>query len=105
MYCEKCSALFEDGSTACPVCGGKKLRPPTADDYCFLVEKDPMWGGMLADVLTQKGVPFLDKRNMGAGFALKVGPQRERYRFYVPYSQLPAAQSVVEELFTPVADE
>lgn len=105
MYCEKCNTLFDGGCAACPACGSKETREPTQDDDCFVVEKEAIWGEMLADVLKQNGIPFIYKKALGAALATKIGSYRERYRFYVPYAQVPAAQSIVEELFTPVADE
>ena len=29
---------------------------------CFLTEKEPVWAGMLADVLAQTGIPLFSKR-------------------------------------------
>lgn len=100
MYCEKCSILFEDGEAVCPACGSKKIRNPEADDNCFLVEKEVIWGEMLADVLGQSEIPFFYKKALGAGVAAYVGPLLERYSFYVPFSELAAAQSIVDELFS-----
>jgi hypothetical protein len=92
--------LFDDGEANCPACGSRKIRQPQADDDCFLVEKEVIWGEMLADVLTQKNIPFYYRKALGAGVAAYVGPLLERYSFYVPYSQFPAAQSIVDELFS-----
>ena len=41
---------------------------------CFLTEKEPVWAGMLADVLAQKGIPFVKESSLGAGMALRAGP-------------------------------
>ncbi len=46
MYCEKCHSLIE--GKKCPACGPKKVREPLDDDLCFLVEKEMIWGEMLA---------------------------------------------------------
>lgn len=100
MYCEKCKILFVDSEAVCPACGGKKIRKPEAEDDCFLVEKEVLWGEMLADVLAQKEIPFYYKKALGAGVAAYVGPLLERYSFYIPFSQLSAAQSIVDELFS-----
>ena len=48
MFCEKCGALFE--GNVCPVCKNKKVREPEENDLYFLVEKEQIWGDMLADV-------------------------------------------------------
>ena len=98
MYCKKCSILFE--GEHCPVCGSENVRPPLPDDLCLLTEKEFMWGEMLRDVLRQNNIPVLTKNVLGAGLSLKLGPMLERLRFYVPYSYLPEAQAIVEELFS-----
>lgn len=66
---------------------------------CFLVEKEAVWAGMLADVLKQEGVPFLQQGAMGAGMAARTGFMTERYRFFVAEEDLPKAKEIVEELF------
>lgn len=100
LYCPKCSHITDDGADRCPHCRGKKLRPPKAEDECFLVEKEAIWGDMLRDVLTQNGIPCLSKGNLGAALAMSVGRYGESYRFYVPYAVYPAALDIVEALFS-----
>ena len=97
MYCEKCHRIVE--ALRCPVCG-KKLREPQPDDFCFLVEKESLWAGMLQDVLTQNEIPFITKGVLGAALALKVGELSERSQFYVPYAALDKGHALVEELFS-----
>ena len=97
MYCDKCSLIL-DGSR-CPLCGNRTLRPPQAEDLCFLTERDPVWSELLTDVLTKKGIRHLKKAKLGTGMALKTGPLWERFRFYVLYRDLRRAQETVEELF------
>ena len=98
MYCERCKLAFE-GSGRCPACGGKNTRAPLPEDPCYLTETDPMFGGLLKDVLEQNEIPVLSSSAMGAGMALRVGPMFDRVRFYVPYARLPAAEALVEALF------
>lgn len=100
MYCEKCDIITDD--KVCPVCGNKKVRDPADDDPCFLVEKEMMWGEMLADVLKQNDIPFYYKKALGAGLALKAGPMFERYVFFVPYAQLSKAKDIVEGMFSEI---
>lgn len=102
MYCDRCNALF-DGNV-CPNCGNRKVREPVDEDYCFLIEKDVVFGEMLADILKQNDVPFYQKSVLGAGLALNVGPYLERYRFYVPHSHFQYAKSLVDALFSCVKD-
>lgn len=97
MYCESCQTLFEE--RRCPECHRHTVREPRAEDPCFLAEKDTIWGEMLADVLRQNGIPYSIKRTLGAGLAMSVGAMLERYRFFVPYEDLPRAQALVDELF------
>ena len=98
MYCEKCKKLF-DGDGRCPSCGSRRTRLPLPEDLCFLTETDPIFGGMLKDVLEQNHIPALTSSAMGAGLALKVGPMFDHTRFYVPCEYLPAATELVEALF------
>lgn len=98
MYCEKCSICFE--ADYCPACGSKNIRTPQPGDMCFLTEKELLWSEMLEDVLRQNNVPFLTKKALGIGMALKVGPMRESVRFYVPYSYLQEVQIIIESLFS-----
>lgn len=97
MYCEKCHTLFE--GVRCPVCRSKKIREVRADDLCLLTERDHIWSGMLEDVLHQHQIPFITRSLMGAGLTMIVGSLSEIVRFYVPYSHLPQAQELVDELF------
>lgn len=99
MYCETCKLAFE-GTRRCPQCGSRKLRDILPEDLCYLTETDPMFGGMLKDVLEQNEIPVLSSSSMGAGMALRVGPMFDRIRFYVPYEHLSAAREIVEELFS-----
>lgn len=103
MYCERCKIVFEGNE--CPKCGNKKVKEPAGDDLCFLVEKEVIWGEMLADVLKQKDIPFYHKNVLGTGFALRAGSQFERYKFFVPYSHFSYAKSIVDDLFSTSATE
>ena len=96
MYCERCQRLYPEGR--CPSCG-RQGRGPAPDDVCFLTERGGFLGGMLADVLEQNQIPFLQKGTMGAGMAVKVGPLGERFRFYVACRDVEKAQEIVDELF------
>lgn len=105
MYCEKCGRVTKGYSPLCPVCGSRKVREPRMDDKCFLAEKEHIWGEMLADVLSKNNVPFLRQPILGAGIAMNLGHGMERYRFYVPYSRLEDAQTVLDTMFPPVSEE
>lgn len=103
MFCEKCGALFE--GNVCPVCKNKKVREPEENDLCFLVEKEQIWGDMLADVLTQNGILFLKKGRLGAGLTTRMGTFAGSLRFFVKYSDMERAQKIVEELFGELSGE
>ena len=96
-YCESCMLLSP--SDHCPNCDASSLPAPEDGQPCFLTEKETLWSGMLADVLGQKNIPFVQKPLYGAGLAMKAGPALERYRFYVPFSFYARAQEIVDELF------
>ena len=72
---------------------------PTPDDWAFLVKKRQPWNGMLADVLEQHGIPFVQKGNMGAGLAMSIGPLLEEFLFFVPQRYLQEAKTIVDALF------
>lgn len=72
---------------------------PETKGMGFLTEKDPVWAGMLADVLKQHNIPFVKESSMGAGLAIRSGSLLETIRFFVPAACLAAAKELVDELF------
>ena len=98
MYCPQCLVLF-DGKERCPVCAGRKIREPLPEDPCFLTETDPVFGGMLRDVLAQNGIPALSASTIGAGMAARAGSMFERIRFHVRCEDLERASGLVRALF------
>lgn len=106
MYCERCLTLFDGPATACPSCGGKKLREAQNGDFCYLTEKNALWGPVLADVLRQNGIRFRQRSMLGAGLTSTIGVSMEQFKFYVPYEQIEEAREVLDSLFAPPdADE
>ena len=103
QYCNRCCLPF-DGE-CCPVCGRKNAKQIGPNDLCFLTEKEQLWSGMLADVLNQQKIPFVQKNVFGAGMAMKIGLMNERIRFYVFYGHLAEAKIIVDELFSPLSEE
>lgn len=99
MYCEICNKLFESGDR-CPYCKSRKVREPKQNDPCFLTKKGVIWEEMLEDVLRDSGIPFITKRDLGAGLAIKVGPLSERIAVYVPFSRLEEAKDIVDAFFS-----
>ena len=93
MYCENCYRLVE--SDLCPHCGSP-VRAPEPRDTCFLTEQGYVQATILADILTQKRIPYMTKMRSIKG----CGPLMMGNRlFYVPWQLLSEAQQVVEELF------
>lgn len=101
-YCPSCHLLVRD--TRCPACGKKWLEAPLSDDYCFLIEKDALWAGVLEDCLRQNAIPCLTQSTKGAGLTAKSGSMFDTIRFYVPYSRFHQARDLAEQLFAESGD-
>ena len=99
QYCDRCMCLV--GSAVCPLCGNEHLRKPEDADYCLLVEEQTPWAEHFAQLLADNDIPYTSLPVFGAGIVQRTGGQ-ERYKFYVPYSQLEAARAVIQ---TAAADE
>lgn len=78
---------------------GPHTENAKTEGMCFLVERDSVWAGMLADVLRQHGIPFVKESSLGAGMAIRAGSLLETIRFYVPAAHLSAAKELVDGLF------
>ena len=96
MYCERCNRLVY--REKCPGCGGKSLRMPAFDDYCFLAEPEPLWVQALGDLLQDNGVEYLTRNVHGAGMISKTGIPR-RVRFFVRYRDYQRAKELNEAFF------
>lgn len=83
----------------------KKRQAERSNDLCFLTEKEQLWSGVLADVLNQQKIPFVQKNVFGTGMAMKTGLMNERVRFYVFYGYLAEAKKIVDELFSSFSEE
>lgn len=97
-YCPNCRILVN--GIRCGICGKRWLEEPKEEDYCFLVEKEPLWAGVLEDCLKQNEIPYITQNTMGAGFTSKAGMLLERIRFYVPYCAYTQAKDVEHRLFS-----
>lgn len=94
LYCENCRRVLE--SERCPVCGSAAVRAPEPMDLCFLTEQGYVQASILADILTQQGIPYMTKMRSIKGCATIMMGNR---LFYVACRDLEAAQNVVNELF------
>lgn len=97
-YCPNCHMLVQ--GTRCPVCDKKWLEPPKSEDYCFLVEKELVWAGVLEDCLRQNEIPYLTQNVLGAGLTAKMGSMMESVKFFVRYGYYEKAKLLDEELFS-----
>lgn len=97
VYCENCNMIF--GGKSCPNCGAKDGRAPMPTDLVFLIEKGSLWSGMIADVLTQKQIPYFVKQDIPIAIAIKLGSAFVHDRFYVPYSDYHKAKELMIGLF------
>jgi len=96
-YCPACHVLVRN--IRCPICGRRWLEPPLPEDYCYLVEKDSVWAGVLEDCLRQNAIPYLTQNTLGAGLTAKMGTMFEKTKFYVRYAFYRKAQELEAELF------
>ena len=69
------------------------------EGYEFLIEKEEIWARVLAEVLSDNGVPFVSRGLHGVGFVLKTGMQ-ERIQIFVPAEFLEKARELCVELFS-----
>lgn len=102
-YCPGCHLLVRD--TRCPRCGKKWLEAPLSDDYCFLIEKDALWSGVLEDCLKQNSIPCLTQSTKGAGLTAKSGAMFDTFRFFVPYSRFYQARDLADQLFSETGEQ
>lgn len=102
-YCEKCNVAAE--AARCPICGSRLLREARPDDLCFLIRKEQMLSGLVKQVLADNQVPYIIRNDLGAGMAMILGSYLEKDSFFVPYSHLPQARELMEELENAVPEE
>ena len=93
-YCSKCKRIID--TEKCLACGSWQTRIPQEDDLCLLTERDYVQSTMLADILNQKGIPFMTQSRAIKGCGLTMGPRA----FYVSYDRLAEAQAAEDGLFT-----
>lgn len=96
-YCGKCYHVFKQEQ--CPYCQNRKTRKVTAEDLCFLIEKQLIWTEIIKQVLEENEIPYQYQGDKGAGLAIKMGPYLENYQFYVPYEYLEKAKALMNNLF------
>lgn len=97
MYCMSCNRIVT--GEKCPSCGGRRLRLPRADDFCFLTDLELLWSQAMADLLTDNGIKFVTRNVFGAA-QVKMTGVPERVRFFVPYSQYYQAKELEEAFFS-----
>ena len=105
LYCEKCRRLQDGGAARCSECKQKKLREPQPDDVVYLIAKEHLWAGMLADLLKNNGIPFLKEGLLGEGLNTYIGYGLESYSIFVPYQMYDKAKRLCDDIFTEITDE
>ena len=94
MYCEHCNQVFE--TELCPSCGNEGTRIPEPGDLCFLTEQGYVQATILADILTQNGIPYMTRMRSIKGCGTIMMGNRQ---FFVAYRDLEIARNVVNDLF------
>lgn len=87
-YCEKCHSLSEIEN--CFYCSNTKLRSVRADDFCFLIECEELFGKMLEESLQTQGIRCASVP-VGNGVRSQLGLSLGGYKMYVPYQSYPKA--------------
>ena len=83
----------------CEKCGSSKLITPIGSEPVHLVNREPIWAGVVCDILKTKGIPFIKKSFLGDGLAFQVGYYLENYDIFVPYNLYEEAKELLSEIF------
>ena len=102
-YCEKCKSLTEE--EYCSVCGNKKIREVSTDDYCVLTECEQMYGEMLRDALQEEEIDCV-LIPCGNGVRSQFGLPLGKYKVYVPYKNYENSLEIFKSFFNePTTDD
>ena len=97
VYCETCKRLFEQDR--CPLCD-RPGRAAEETDFCLVSEQsNPVFAGILEDVLRQEHIPVFKKSRMGAWMTALLGSGSDITELYVPYAALERARALEASLF------
>lgn len=80
---------------------GACCEPARQVEPMFLAECDALESTLLAEMLKEARIPFLQKGVLGAGFLMRAAPQLERYAFYVPQDKQHQAWRCLDDLRAP----
>lgn len=95
MYCSDCMAV---AGQVCECCGNKKTRPLQKEDPVYLTTKEKLLSGGVEDVLTENGIVYLKRGELGTGLANRIGFAFERYHFFVAYENYEEAKKLLERI-------
>jgi hypothetical protein len=95
-YCKNCLKLLE--YNACPTCGDKNLPVVTDTDYCFLIEIDSLWCGVLTGALDEEGIVYSIIPTSKAALTIYL-KMLEKYSIYVQYQHLERAEEITKNMF------
>ena len=96
MYCPSCNRIVY--AEKCPGCGSRNLRLPNSEDFCFLVELDPLWVRAMEDILTDNGIEYRTRNLIGAAMMVKTG-KPQRIRFFVHHRDYLQAKALEQAFF------
>lgn len=100
-YCPKCRALCEDDTAVrCPECGARRLRAPQPDDMVLLVTVIESEAENIRSALETSGLKFSERPTGIDGIPSMYSSDAilSNKNFYVPYTKLGYAESLVKEV-------
>lgn len=101
LYCPKCRTLCPEGSHKCPACRSSKLRPPAPQDWVLLLTTDLHHAQQLEELLDQSSIGHqAEELGRSAAFYDSHAMPTDQ-RLFVPYGDLPAAQTLAAQLEAP----
>lgn len=97
LFCEKCNLLTDEN--VCPSCGNKKLREVTDDDFCFFIDLDVFYFGMLEGALKEESIDVVGVPYYPLGVAHYNAGRAEGRRVYVRYKDLVRVNEIYNTMF------
>jgi hypothetical protein len=95
-YCKNCLKLHD--VDYCPTCGDKNLPIACDTDYCFLIEIDSLWCGVLTGTLDEEGIAYSVIPTSKEALTVYLR-MLEKYSIYVQYQHLERAEEITRNLF------
>ena len=99
LYCKMCMATAPSGTERCPQCGYKKIKEIKDNDAVYLTGKNFVLSGILEDVLTKNGIPYLKKGATRIAIMGQIDNGTARAAFFVPFGCYKKAVELLIECF------